>query len=187
MTNEEEKPDMKRYDYLGLVAQLNEADQIYTLAAMDNYVDGLQEKDLRENSKAQLRSSKQGSGLEHAIEASSEKYVTNRNKTTLKDFCDIYSVDEFTRKSLESYSKRTIGDIEKEYSSLTEIVKSKTGNFTKEQKEDAKKKLEEYNPVMAKIKFVEDERFTNLKIDAIKRTKQNMEEEEKEKQLANAA
>ncbi len=183
------KPDMRRYDSLGLVEQLleSEKDRGYTLGAMEDYGERLSEDALREGYNEQLRLDEKGSGLELTIKAHSKKYKANREKTTLGEFCNIYSVDDYIRSSLVGYSKMTIGDIEKKYESLTEIAKSKS-NFTKEQKEEAKKELEKYNPIMAKIKLVEDKRFAQLKIRAIDRTKQDMiEDESKEEDLEKAA
>jgi hypothetical protein len=188
MTNDNEKQNMRGYDSLGLVEQLqsNDADKIYTLGAMEALGDELTEGDLRDTYRKQLRSTDAASGLEHAIKTYSEKYMISRHETTLKDFCDIYSVDEFTRKSVEKHAGETIGDLEKKYTSLKEMVNSKTDNFTKEQIEKAKKDIEEYEIVMGKIKLVEDKRYTELKINAIDRTKKIMQEQEAE-QLAKVA
>ena len=112
MANNEEKPDMKRYDYLGLVGQLGEQDKIYTFGAMEAFGDQLSEGDLREAYINQLRSPNKGSGLEHLLEVYSPIREDNRNRTTLRDFCNIYGVDESTRKVLAKYFEETIGSIE---------------------------------------------------------------------------
>lgn len=181
MKDNQDKPDMKRYDYLGLVKQLikSEEDPAYIIGAMEAHGERLKKEDLKEAYNEQLRSNvKSGSGLELAIKAHSKKYNASREKTTLGEFCDIYSVSDYIRSSLAKYFGETIGDIEKEFEALTERANSKS-NFTKKQKEEAEKKLEIYGPIMAKIKLVEDKRFAQLKINALERTEKNMSEDEK--------
>ena len=59
------------------------------------------------------------------------------------------------------------------------MLKDPKNYFTKEEKEEAKKNLEEYQSVIIQIKLVEDKRFAQLKINAIDKTKQDMAEDEK--------
>lgn len=185
MKDSQNKPDMKRYDYLGLVEQLleSEKDQMYVLGAMEAHGDSLSTEDLREGYNEQLRLNiKSGSGLELAIQAHSKKYKANREKTTLGEFCDIYSVDDYIKGSLAKYSGETIGEIMDKVGDWSYILKDPKKHFTKEEKEEkeeAKKNIEEYQSVISKIKLVEDKRFAQLKINAIERTKQDMAEEEK--------
>lgn len=182
MKDSQNKPDMKRYDYLGLVEQLleSEKDQVYVLGAMEAHGDSLSKEDLREGYNEQLRLNiKSGSGLELAIQAHSKKYKANREKTTLGEFCDIYSVDDYIKGSLVKYSNETIGEIMDKVEDWSYILKDPKKHSTNEEKEEAKKNIEEYQSVISKIKLVEDKRFAQLKINAIERTKQDMAEEEK--------
>ena len=182
MKDNQNKPDMKRYDYLGLVGQLvqSKEDQMYVLGAMEAFGEELSEEDLRGGYNEQLRlSTKSGSGLELAIQTYSKKYKANREKTTLGKFCDNYSVDDYIRGSLAKYSGETIGEIMGKVKEWNYILDDPKKYFTKEQKEEAKKNLEEYGLVMAKIKLVEDKRFAQLKINAIERTEKDMSEDEK--------
>lgn len=184
-TRYDSKPDMGRYDHLGLVGQLNklEEDQMYILGAMDDFGDKLEEDGLREFYKTLLRSkSESGEGLEHAVGILSKKYQDNRRRTTLGDFCKIYSVNDYTKDLLKNYFTETIGEIMDKIKDWKYITDDPKNHFTKEQKEEAKKKIEEYGKVIREIKFAEDKRFVQLKEKAIERTKQIMHEAEKKQE-----
>lgn len=179
----EAKPDMRRYDFIGLAEQMIEQkeNESYVLGAMSAHGKIIPEEELREVYEAQLRirTKEAISGLELAISTYSKKRKEAREKTNLGDFCAAYSVDGFIKTSLGKHSNETIGEIEKKVANWQYITKDSGENFSDKQKEEAKKQIKAYIPILTKIKLVEDRVFAELKKVAIDRTKEIMAEEEK--------
>ena len=178
--------NMRNYDYIGLVEQLKkeEGSDLYILGAMDVYGDVIPEQELRDGYKAQLRvkSTEAMSGLELAVSIYGKKRQEARGKTSLAEFCELYSPSDFIKDSLKDFYKETIGDIEEKVRDWSYKLKDPKENFSKKEKEEAQKGIEKYSPVLAKIKLVEDRVFAQLKILAIDRTEKIIAEEaEKEK------
>ena len=94
----------------------------------------------------------------------SNRYMVSKQKTTVENLWKFY--DEYATKMLgdlksnaqteiDKFKDSEYGKLMEKYLSATEIVKSKTSNFTKEQKEKAQKDMEKYDKVVKTLEILD--------------------------------
>jgi hypothetical protein len=102
-------------------------------------------------------------GIQTAASIYGDRYEISRARLTVSNLWKSY--DEYSTKFLgdlkakaeEEISKFKdieYGEVKDRYNSAVEIVKSKTKNFTEEQKEKAKKQVEEYQKVVGTLEIL---------------------------------
>lgn len=172
--------DLARYQYADVAVRLysNKADAQFAPGALEKLVDGFAgiDKDALEGLKAGTFASKKG--IETAIGIYAGKYQESLGKLDVSEFYDVrYNIlksllgdkEANEAKSVfEKYKGQTVGSILEEVAKLQEIIKSKTKNFSKEQKEEAKKKFEKLVPIYSIINSLEQRNYDELKNGATK-------------------
>lgn len=166
MAEENKSLSLEQLAYVGAAGRFasNEEDQSYAIGAMYGFLENLSRDALMEGTKKSLLS--QEKGLITAIKTYLPEYTDARNKTYLGALGDDFG----------KYSDKTIGDVEKIITEAQYISKDPKEYFTKEQKEKAKKTIEEYSEISREIKMIEDKMFAKLKVEAISKTQKIMNE-----------
>ncbi|MEK6906787.1 MAG: hypothetical protein AABW81_04150 [Nanoarchaeota archaeon] len=71
-------------------------------------------------------------------------------------------------KVLTDFKENTYGSIVKKYSQAEEILKSNTGNFTEDQKIEAKKTKDKYKSIVSLLNLLETAKYEELRPKAVK-------------------
>ncbi len=162
--------EMKKFQYGGLAGRfLSEKD----LAGAKGSLEGLA-KDLGFGPELQgfiegtFASEK---GIEKAVGTYMAKYQEFKGKSTVKELGTYYDqlIDEYleskspeAKAELDQYQTEAYGDILRKVTQAQEKIKSKTGNFSQQDKDDAQKVLDKYNKVVAILETMEEVTFDKL-------------------------
>jgi hypothetical protein len=183
MGDAQEKPkyleDITRYQYADVALRLasNEADAPFAKGALEKLVDGFGlDKDLIEGLKQGTFASEEGIGK--AIQIYAGKYEKAIGSADVTEFYDVrYSTlksllgDEKANESkaiFEKYKGQTVGSIRKKVAQAQTKIKDKTGLFDEKAKDEAKKTVEKFKPIISIIELLEQRNYDELKNSATK-------------------
>lgn len=164
--------DIARYRSIALMPELLEQnDQGGLEETVTSFVEGLGAKLKQDNEgiTSSILASQQS--LQNFMSNFGDKYQKALGSSTLKDLRGLYS-DSFEKfydagnlgKVNQLFaSDRTYGDFIMEYQTVAEKAQSKTGNFSDEQKKQAKEQMNELNKIMLPLSEFEKIELSKLK------------------------